>query len=121
MSVYVGDDANPYDVFHFTQSRSRDGPMKFLESFKGTLLADGYGGYDGVVVGNDPTRAGCWAHARRKFVEAEKSHPQIAKDAVELNGRLYDVERRAKEMTHEDRLALRVGQQRHREVLWLDE
>ncbi len=107
MWVYVGDGSNPYDVFHFTQSRSRDGPMTFLEAFKGTLLADGYGGYDGVVVGNDLTRAGCWAHARRKFVEAEKAHPQIAKEAVDLIGRLYDVERRAKEINHQDRLALR--------------
>jgi transposase len=112
MWVYVGDGSNPYDVFHFTQSRSRDGPMKFLEAFKGTLLADGYGGYDGVVVGNDLTRAGCWAHARRKFVDAEKAHPQIAKDAVDLIGKLYDVERRAKEMNDEDRLTLRQAESR---------
>lgn len=112
MWVYVGDDVNPYDVFDFTTSRSRDGPQQFLKHFKGTLLADGYGGYDGVVVGNDLTRAGCWAHARRKFVEAEKSSPAIAREAVDLIGRLYDVERRAKEMNHQDRLALRQAESR---------
>ena len=42
------------------------------------------------------TRAGCWAHARRKFVEAEKTHPQIAAEAVGLIKRLYAVEERAK-------------------------
>ena len=72
MWVYVGDAANPYNVFDFTLSRSRDGPAKFLAGYTQTLLADAYGGYDGVVVGNDITRAGCWAHARRKFVDAEK-------------------------------------------------
>ena len=110
MWVYVGDDDNPYDVFDFTTSRSRDGPAKFLASFTGTLLADGYGGYDGVVTAGNMTRAGCWAHARRKFVDAEKSHPQIAREAVDLIGRLYDLERRAKTMTAEDRLARRQAE-----------
>src|SRR6266436_2793986 len=50
MWVYLGDESNPYNVFDFTQSRGRDGPMTFLKGFKQTLLADAYGGYDGVVV-----------------------------------------------------------------------
>lgn len=112
MWVYVGDDANPYDVFHFTQSRSRDGPQQFLKDFHGRLLADGYGGYDGVIVAGDLVRAGCMAHARRKFVEAEKSAPAIAREAVELIGKLYDVERRAKGMNHQERLALRQAESR---------
>jgi len=47
-------------------------------------LADAYGGYNGVVAGNAITRAGCWSHARRKFVEAEKSGAEIAREAVAL-------------------------------------
>jgi len=78
MWIYIGYVANPYNVFDFTLSRSRDGPVKFLRDYKQTLIADAYGGYDGVAVSKDITRAGCWAHARRKFVDAEKSHPQIA-------------------------------------------
>lgn len=67
------DGSYPYNTFDFTLSRSRDVPQQFLKSFKGTLLADGYGGYDGRVVAGDLVRAGCMAHARRKFLEAEKS------------------------------------------------
>jgi transposase len=107
MWAYVGDDRNPYNVFAFTLSRSRDGPALFLRDYKQTLLADGYGGYDGVVVGNDITRAGCWAHARRKFVDAEKAHPAIAAEAVGLVGRLYAVEGRGEAMDEAARLALR--------------
>jgi hypothetical protein len=107
MWVYVGDAANPYNVFDFTLSRSRDGPAKFLAGYRQTLLADAYGGYDGVVVGNDITRAGCWAHARRKFVDAEKSHPQIATEAVAWIKRLYAVEERGKALDVAARLALR--------------
>jgi transposase len=107
MWVYVGDEQNPYNVFDFTLSRSRDGPVKFLASYKQTLLADAYGGYDGVVVGNDITRAGCWAHARRKFVDAEKTQPPIAAEAVGWIKRLYAVEERGKALAIEARLALR--------------
>jgi transposase len=105
MWVYVGgvgDDAHPYNVFDFTLSRSRDGPATFLKNYTGTLLADAYGGYDGIVsggVGNGVggiVRAGCWAHARRKFVDAEASHPAIAAEAVQIIGTLYAIEERAK-------------------------
>lgn len=107
MWVYIGDDANPYNVFDFTQSRGRDGPMSFLKNFNQTLLADAYGGYDGVVVGNDITRAGCWAHARRKFVDAEKAQPQIAAEAVGIIKRLYAIEERGKSISDDERTALR--------------
>jgi transposase len=107
MWVYVGDKHNPYNVFDFTLGRGREGPATFLKDYKQTLLADAYGGYDGVVVGNDITRAGCWAHGRRKFVDAEKSHPQIAAEAVGWIKRLYAVEERGKALDVATRLALR--------------
>lgn len=100
--MYVGDEHNPYNLFDFTASRSRDGPAQFLKDYKQTLLADGYGGYDGVVVSNDITRAGCWAHARRKFVDAEKTHPAIAHEAVATIRQLYAVEEQAKDKSNSD-------------------
>jgi transposase len=110
MWVYTGDGANPYNVFDFTLSRSRDGPGKFLKDYDQVLVADAYGGYDGVVVGNAITRAGCWAHARRKFVDAEKAAPQVAAAAVALIKRLYAVEEQAKGLDHAARSALRQAQ-----------
>ena len=61
MWVYVGDDAHPCNVFDFTLSRGRDGPKYFLKDYSQVLLADAYGGYNGVVAGNRIVRAGCWA------------------------------------------------------------
>ncbi len=107
MWVYVGDDDHPYQVFDFTLSRSRDGPAQFLKGYKGTLVADAYGGYDGIVVGNQIVRAGCWAHARRKFVDAEASHPAIAAEAVGIIEKLYAIEERGKTLDVESRGALR--------------
>ena len=108
--VYVGDQENPYNVFDFTLDRGREGPKHFLRGFTQTLLADAYGGYNGVVTGNAITRAGCWSHARRKFVDAEKTAPEIAREAVSLVGRLFAVEKQAKEASVEERLQLRQQQ-----------
>jgi len=110
MWVYVGDDAFPYNVFDFTLNRGRDGPKHFLKDYREVLLADAYGGYNGVVAGNQITRAGCWAHLRRKFVEAEKAAPEIARDAIEMVRALYAREKQASDLSVAERLELR---QRH--------
>jgi transposase len=110
MWVYVGDEANPYNVFDFTLNRSREGPKEFLKDYTQVLLADAYGGYNGVVAGNAITRAGCWSHARRKFVEAEKSAPEIARESVALMDALFAVERQAKDISVSERLELRQKQ-----------
>ncbi len=107
MWVYVGDRDHPYNVFDFTLDRGRDGPQRFLADYDGVLLADGYGGYNGVVAGNAITRAGCWAHLKRKFVDAEKAAPEIAAEAVAQVRALYAVEREARDFAPAERLALR--------------
>jgi transposase len=110
MWVYVGDEAHPYNVFDFTLNRGRDGPQYFLRDYRQVLLADAYGGYNGVVGGNQITRAGCWSHARRRFIDAEKVAPEIAREAVDFIGTLFRVERQARDLSVEERLALRQAQ-----------
>jgi len=107
MWVYVGDQGNPYNVFDFTLNRGRDGPNYFLKDYREVLLADAYGGYNGVVAGNQITRAGCWSHARRKVIDAEKVAPEIAREAVDLIDALFRMERQAKNFSAEERLAFR--------------
>ncbi|MGB8479304.1 MAG: transposase [Acidobacteriaceae bacterium] len=91
-------------------NRGRDGPKYFLKDYRQVLLADGYGGYNGVVAGNEIVRAGCWAHARRKLVEAEKAAPEIAREAIDLARALYAVEKQAKDASVPERLRLRQQQ-----------
>ena len=110
MWVYVGDDAHPYNVFDFTLSRGRDGPKYFLKDYNQVLLADAYGGYDGVVAGNGIVRAGCWAHLRRKIIDAEKTAPEMAREAIELVRALYAVEKQGRNASAEERLRLRQEQ-----------
>ncbi|HYV76156.1 MAG TPA: IS66 family transposase [Candidatus Binatia bacterium] len=62
-------------VFDFRMGRGREGPKHFLGNFDGLLQSDGYAVYDSVG-GPKMVHACCWSHARRKFVEAVKLHPQ---------------------------------------------
>jgi hypothetical protein len=110
MWVYVGDDDYPYNVFDFTLNRGRDGPKYFLKDYRQVLLADAYGGYNGVVAGNEITRAGCWAHMKTKVIDAEKAAPEIAREAVERVRALYAVEKQCKDASVEERLKLRQQQ-----------
>jgi len=74
------------------------------------LLADAYGGYEGICVEKEMIQAGCWSHARRKFVDAQSLSPAIAVEALALIGRLFALEQHGKEMSCADRLALRREQ-----------
>jgi transposase len=104
--VYLGDHDHPYNVFDFTLSRSRDGPAGFLKNYHEVLLADAYGGYQGICIEQEIVQAGCWAHARRKFVEAQKLSPSIAIEALALIGRLFAFEQQSKDLSDDQRLAL---------------
>lgn len=107
MWVYLGDDEHPYNIYDFTMGRNREGPVDFLGDYNQVLLADGYAGYNGVVAGNALTRAGCWLHLKRKFVEAERAAPEIAASVVASVRALYAVEHAAKVLKPAQRLALR--------------
>ena len=110
MWVYLGDQANPYNLFDFTPSRSRDGPALFLKGYNQTIVADAYGGYDGICLEAGITQAGCWAHARRKFVDTRDLSPKIGDEALLLIGKLFAIEQQAKELSSEDRLQVRQAQ-----------
>ncbi|HVA64747.1 MAG TPA: IS66 family transposase [Terriglobales bacterium] len=105
--VYLGDREHPYNVFDFTLNRGRDGPARFLGDYAGTLLADAYGGYNGVVVSNQLRRAGCHAHARRRFVDAQAFAQTEAAECLGLYRALYAIEARGRALDAAARLDLR--------------
>ena len=110
--AYLGDRDYPYTVFDYTPTRSRDGPTNFFGAYAGYIQADAYGGYDHLFKPKGdgtpvPTEVGCWAHARRKFVDSQDVDPLRAHTAVAMIRLLYDVENEARGMDSEARLALR--------------
>jgi transposase len=101
--VYVGDRAHPFTVFDYTDSRKRDGPMKFLENFTGYLQADAYSGYDPVYATNRVEEVACWAHARRKLAEAQEVDPVRASAGLAYVKALYKLEEQYADLSSEDR------------------
>ena len=78
------------------------------------LMSDGYEVYNGIARTHRLIHLGCWAHARRYFVEAEAAVPKPARGPdqpatrfIAAIGRLYTVESRAKEKTVAERTQLR--------------
>ena len=96
-------------MFDFCLHRGREGPKRFLEEWEGILQTDGYQAYEDVG-GPKIVHVGCWAHARRKFVDAVKVNPQDG-EAVKMVVRmdaLFLVDRaRQKAMSGAERLAHR--------------
>lgn len=63
-----GNDGNhPIVLYDYQPSRNGDHAAHYLKEFKGYVHSDGYSGYNKL---SGITRVGCWAHLRRKFVEA---------------------------------------------------
>ncbi len=65
--------STPAVLFNYSASRSGSVPMSILGDFSGALMVDGYEGYQKICIENELVRLGCWAHARRKFVEAHRN------------------------------------------------
>jgi hypothetical protein len=99
----------PLNMFDFTVSWHRDGPGIMLADFAGIVLGDCYSGYEGIALASDGRirRASCVAHARRKFMDAKLAYPGESAVALAMFRELYDIEDQAKELSPEDRLALR--------------
>ena len=81
-------------AYVFSETRAAETPNHLLSGSKGVLIVDGYAGYNGVVGEDGRPRAGCWAHARRKFFDALKTEPR-AREVLDMIVLLYRIERRA--------------------------
>jgi transposase len=93
-------------VFDATATHERDGPETFLAGFGGDLQADAYTGYDRLYQTGRIRELGCWAHGRRRFVEALPTAPEGAL-IVALIQQLYHIERQAVTLTPDERRAVR--------------
>lgn len=95
--------------FDYRKGRGRDGPMKFLDGYRGALQTDGYAAYNGFEKQDGVTLLACLAHARRKFEKCKDNDPKRANHALKKIQELYDVEHEAREQkfTFEERKELR--------------
>ncbi len=101
-------------LYDYAPSRSQEIPVQLLGDYSGYLQTDGYEGYNKVCQRNDITQLGCWAHVRRKFDQAIKAQDKLktkkvslAKQALQRIQLLYRIEKKSKDLTVEQRFALR--------------
>lgn len=92
-------------AFTFSISRGAAHIQRELKGFEGTLLSDGYAGYDRYAKQinqnqSDPKviQAQCWAHTRRYFVRAEDAEPEAVAEALEQIGKLYQYEKEIRKL-----------------------
>ena len=75
------------------------------------MMTDGYTGYNALAKADGIEQLICWAHARRRFVDAARVQPKgkrgRADEAVTLIGKLYGIERDHKDGTIDARLLAR--------------
>ena len=104
------DGKEPIIIYDYNPSRSGDCAANFLKDFTGYIHTDGFSGYNKL---KSVTRCGCWAHARRKFVEAipdkksetAKTNAEIGRDYC---NKLFDIEAALKELTPDERYLKRL-------------
>jgi len=103
-------------TYRFTETWKGEEMARFLQDRVGWLQGDGYAGYERLYRKEHPAiEVGCWSHARRYFVKAEDGGDKRARPALVIIGELFAVEKAAKGLPHEARLALR--QERSRPIL----
>lgn len=105
------DEKSPVILYDYQPSRNGDHAVTFLKDFHGYVHSDGFSGYNKLT---GITRCGCWAHLRRKFVEAipGKKLPDAPLTNAEIGrdycNQLFEIESRLKNLKPEERKVKRL-------------
>ena len=85
--------------FHYDMgSRGGETARKLIGGYRGTIQTDGYEVYEAYEGAPGKRMIGCWAHARRKFVEALDEDKKHASEALVYIGKLYGIEKEMREV-----------------------
>jgi len=95
-----GAPGKPAIRFHYDPGRSTDTAKRLLDGYQGALMTDGYKPYRTVAMDGGLDHLCCWAHSRRKFIDAQKAQPKgktgKADMAINYIAKLYAVEKKTK-------------------------
>tara|TARA_R110001583_G_C5634939_1_gene407374 strand:+ start:820 stop:2325 length:1506 start_codon:yes stop_codon:yes gene_type:complete len=90
-------------LYDYQAGRAGQCAVDYLQGFNGYLQVDGYVGYEKTAA----TLVGCWAHARRKFMEAKTAQPKgksgKADMALSLIQKLYRLETSLKDKSAQEK------------------
>lgn len=84
--------------YRIKAGRSLKDAAEVLGNYRGVVMCDGYVVYNSLHKQHPSIKlANCWAHVRRKFVEVEDIEPGRCIEVLDLIGKLFAVEARARE------------------------
>lgn len=101
-------------IFEYQPGRSGKYPQAFLKGFKGYLHSDAYSGYTKIA---DVTRCLCWAHLRRKFVDAlpkDTHNPEatLPSEGIAYCNKLFEIEKSLENLSSEQRQMERLEREK---------
>jgi transposase len=102
-------------AFMYTSTRSWSEVYKVLKDFQGTVVSDAYEGYAEFTSETKNRWQLCWMHIRRNFIEALQSNKELAEEALDFIGKLYEIESEIKMFSIEKKAKERVS--RSNEIL----
>jgi len=85
-------------VFQYEADKSSEQVVAKLRPFHGTLTADAEHRFNTVFASGDVIEAGCNAHGRRKFRDAEETQPALAAEGGAFIGAMYGEEEKAQKL-----------------------
>ncbi|MBV8828769.1 MAG: IS66 family transposase [Acidobacteriaceae bacterium] len=109
----AGDSAAPAVWFAYSPDRKGEHPQRHLETFRGTLQADAYAGFNQLYQSGRIQEAACWAHVRRKLYDLQQAQASpLATEAVKRIGELYEIEREIRGRLPDERKQIRQARAR---------
>ncbi len=100
-------------LFKYSKGRGDQLVKQLLQGYEGIVQCDGYAAYDKLPIINPKIKlAGCLAHVRRKFYEAQANDKQRSEYALAKIQKIYALEKIAKELDHDQRKQYRNDQVR---------
>ena len=102
-------------IYTYRDSRSKVTAEELLGSYDGIVQTDGLGSYGS----GEYLHAGCWSHARRKFVDSipENDKNSKAAKAVEIIDRAFALEREARKANVPPEKILEMRQKEVRPII----
>lgn len=103
-----GKSANPeYRIYDFCTNRCHYNAAEMLKEYHGVLHSDKYGAYEALANKKQLIWCPCWAHIRRKFIEAESGDPAFRAWVLRQIRYLFMLEKVAWARSEEERLRIR--------------
>ena len=111
MWVMASTGKEPVRLFHYADSRGQRVPLALLSAENPAIMVDGYEWYQKACDDYGITRLGCWAHARRKFKEAQalqkKGKAGKSDQALAYISKLYAIEKKIEDDPPDKRYQVR--------------